>query len=112
MTRKHQFKIHSKLKDLDVRNNPSLVMPPKPQEQQKEDEMSYTSQLRRLGQLPDEKPENTIQKKYERRIRLRKIREATSTSEKDGEGATKLGCPKFGFTLAYPRYWNVRTSLE
>ena len=69
-------------------------MPPKPQEQQKEDEMSYTSQLRRLGQLPDEKPENTIQKKYERRIRLRKIREATSNSEKDGEGATKLGCPK------------------
>ena len=94
MSRKHQFKNHSKLKDLDVRNNPSLVMPPKPQEQQKEDEMSYTSQLRRLGQLPDEKPENTIQKKYERRIRLRKIREATSTSEKDGEGATKLGCPQ------------------
>ena len=70
-------------------------MPPKPQEQQKEDEMSYTSQLRRLGQLPDEKPENTIQKKYERRIRLRKIREATSNSEKDGEGATKLGCPLY-----------------
>ena len=75
-------------------------MPPKPQEQQKEDEMSYTSQLRRLGQLPDEKPENTIQKKYERRIRLRKIREATSNSEKDGEGATKLGCPSHMLPLA------------
>ena len=38
--------------------------------------------FRRLGQLPDEKPQNTMQKKYERRIRLRKIRESTGNSEK------------------------------
>ena len=75
------------LKDLDVRNNPSLVMPPKPQAKKKEDEMSYTSQLRRLGQLPDEKPENSMQKKYERRIRMRKYREAVDNKD---EGAKKV----------------------
>ena len=77
------------LKDLDVRNNPSLVMPPKPEEQKKEDEMSYTSQLRRLGQLPEEKQENSMQKKYERRIRMRKYRESINTDEKE-EDANKV----------------------
>ena len=60
------------------------------------DEMSYTSQLRRLGQLPDEKPQNTMQKKYERRIRLRKIRESTG-EKKDASkvlNALKVGCPR------------------
>ena len=60
------------------------------------DEMSYTSQLRRLGQLPDEKPQNTMQKKYERRIRLRKIRESTG-EKKDASkvlNALKVGCSR------------------
>ena len=59
------------LRDLDLRNNPNLVMPPKPKESKKEDEMSYNAQLRRIGKLPEKKEENSMQKKYERRIRLR-----------------------------------------
>ncbi|CBY08311.1 unnamed protein product [Oikopleura dioica] len=74
------------LRDLDVRNNPSFVMPPKPSECKKEDEMSYDAQLRRMGQLPEKKEENTSQKKYERRIKLRKIRESIGAS-----GDTKNG---------------------
>lgn len=79
------------LRDLDVRNNPSFVMPPKPVERKKEDEMSYNAQLRRMGQLPEKKEENSSLKKYERRIRLRKIRESvTSSGDGDKEGAMKV----------------------
>ena len=39
------------LRDLDLRNNPNLVMPPKPKESKKEDEMSYNAQLRRIGRV-------------------------------------------------------------
>jgi len=60
-------------------SDPSLVMPPKPEESKKEDEMSYNAQLRRMGKLPEKKEENSMQKKYERRIRLRKIRESVTS---------------------------------
>ena len=78
------------LRDLDLRNNPNLVMPPKPKESKKEDEMSYNAQLRRMGKLPEKKEENSMQKKYERRIRLRKIRESVTT----GNAEAGRGDPK------------------
>ena len=65
-------------------------MPPKPQESKKEDEMSYNAQLRRMGKLPEKKEENSMQKKYERRIRLRKIRESVTT----GNAEAGRGDPK------------------
>ena len=84
------------LRDLDVRNNASLVMPPKPSELKKEDEMSYNAQMRRIGKMPEKTEENSMQKKYERRIRLRKIRESVTSDgkEDDKKAATVLNALK------------------